>query len=187
MLGDRIALEFKSSDCVSEQHRGLKALREGGLVRDYAVVSMDPSRAGSTASRLLEVLPFRPLGRQTSRQIHDGDPYDEALLHHDSDLLHQRPPIGHAYTVAADVWPATSADRGREAFLLTGTGERPEIEDAAKAAVQRRWTSATRLPKFRDLWKHLDIHVDDYIRTTEKRHEDKVRSCSLSCSERRHL
>jgi len=43
VLGDRIALEFKSSDCVSERHlRGLKALREEGLVRDYAVVSMDP-------------------------------------------------------------------------------------------------------------------------------------------------
>lgn len=43
VLGDRIALEFKSSDCVSERHlRGLQALREEGLVRDYAVVSMDP-------------------------------------------------------------------------------------------------------------------------------------------------
>ena len=43
MIGDRIALEFKSSDSVSERHlRGLKALREEGLVRDSAVVSMDP-------------------------------------------------------------------------------------------------------------------------------------------------
>lgn len=43
VLGDRLALEFKSSNCVSERHlRGLKALREEGLVRDYAVISMDP-------------------------------------------------------------------------------------------------------------------------------------------------
>lgn len=44
VVGNALALEFKSSDSVSERHlRGLKALREEGLVRDYAVVSMDPA------------------------------------------------------------------------------------------------------------------------------------------------
>ncbi len=44
VVGDRLAVEFKSSDCVTERHlRGLKALREEGLVRDYAVVSLDPA------------------------------------------------------------------------------------------------------------------------------------------------
>lgn len=45
VVGDRLAIEFKSSDMVSERHlRGLKALREEGLVRDFAVVSLDPQR-----------------------------------------------------------------------------------------------------------------------------------------------
>ena len=43
VVGDRLALEFKSTDAVTERHlRGLKALREEGLVRDYGVVSLDP-------------------------------------------------------------------------------------------------------------------------------------------------
>jgi predicted AAA+ superfamily ATPase len=45
VVGDRLALEFKSSVAVTERHlRGLKALREEGLVRDFAVVSHDPER-----------------------------------------------------------------------------------------------------------------------------------------------
>lgn len=43
VIGDQLAVEFKASDCVSERHlRGLRALREEGLVRDYALVSLDP-------------------------------------------------------------------------------------------------------------------------------------------------
>ncbi|MCM2305514.1 MAG: methionine--tRNA ligase [Elusimicrobia bacterium] len=91
--------------------------------------------------------------------------------------INAAPHIGHAYTtIAADVLARHVRGRGRAAHLLTGTDEHGQkIEDAAKAAGKHvmdfcDMTSA----KFRDLWKHLDIHVDDYIRTTEKRHEDKV-------------
>jgi predicted AAA+ superfamily ATPase len=43
VIGNRLALEFKATDLVTERHlRGLKALREEGLVKDYAVVSTDP-------------------------------------------------------------------------------------------------------------------------------------------------
>ena len=45
VIGDRLAIEFKSGDLVSERHlHGLKALREEGLVEDYAVVSLDPHK-----------------------------------------------------------------------------------------------------------------------------------------------
>jgi methionyl-tRNA synthetase len=91
--------------------------------------------------------------------------------------INAAPHIGHAYTtIAADVLARHIRGRGRPAHLLTGTDEHGQkIEDAAKAAGKHvmdfcDMTSA----KFRDLWKHLDIHVDDYIRTTEKRHEDRV-------------
>jgi predicted AAA+ superfamily ATPase len=43
VVGNRLALEFKSSDAVSDRHlRGLKALREEGKVAAYGVVSLDP-------------------------------------------------------------------------------------------------------------------------------------------------
>jgi methionyl-tRNA synthetase len=87
------------------------------------------------------------------------------------------PHIGHAYTtIAADVLARFHRGRGTKVHLLTGTDEHGQkIEEAAKAAGRHNidfcdLTSA----KFRDLWKHLDIVFDDYIRTTEKRHEDKV-------------
>lgn len=43
VVGDRIAIEFKAADSVSERHlKGLKALREEGKVASYAVISLDP-------------------------------------------------------------------------------------------------------------------------------------------------
>ena len=87
------------------------------------------------------------------------------------------PHIGHAYTtVAADVLARYKRGRGVPTFLLTGTDEHGQkIEEAAKAAGKHAIdfcdiTSG----KFRDLFKHLDITNDDFIRTTEKRHEDKA-------------
>lgn len=87
------------------------------------------------------------------------------------------PHIGHAYTtVAADVLARFKRDRGAPTFLLTGTDEHGQkIEEAAKAAGKHAidfcdMTSA----KFRELFKHLDITNDDFIRTTEKRHEDRA-------------
>jgi methionyl-tRNA synthetase len=87
------------------------------------------------------------------------------------------PHIGHAYTsVAADVLARFKRGRGAAVHLLTGTDEHGQkIEEAAKAAGKHAidfcdMTSA----KFRELFKHLDITNDDFIRTTEKRHEDKA-------------
>jgi methionyl-tRNA synthetase len=87
------------------------------------------------------------------------------------------PHIGHAYTtVAADVLARFKRGRGAPTFLLTGTDEHGQkIEEAAKAAGKHAidfcdMTSA----KFRDLFKHLDVTNDDFIRTTEKRHEEKA-------------
>ncbi|OIO07633.1 MAG: hypothetical protein AUJ52_09780 [Elusimicrobia bacterium CG1_02_63_36] len=57
VLGDRLALEFKSSDEVSGRHlRGLKALREEGKVKDYAVVSLVPE---SRRMEGIKIYPWR--------------------------------------------------------------------------------------------------------------------------------
>ncbi len=43
IVGEKLALEFKATRQVLDRHlKGLKALREEGLVKDFAVVSLDP-------------------------------------------------------------------------------------------------------------------------------------------------
>jgi methionyl-tRNA synthetase len=87
------------------------------------------------------------------------------------------PHLGHAYTtIAADVLARHKRAQGVPTFLLTGTDEHGQkIEEAAKAAGKHTIDFCdTTSQKFRELWKHLDIVYDDYIRTTDKRHEDKV-------------
>ncbi|MEK7859306.1 MAG: methionine--tRNA ligase [Elusimicrobiota bacterium] len=87
------------------------------------------------------------------------------------------PHIGHAYTtVAADVLNRFLAGQGRTTHLLTGTDEHgSKIEDVAKEAGLAPQAHADAVAeKFGDLWKHLDIRYDDFIRTTETRHVAKV-------------
>jgi methionyl-tRNA synthetase len=87
------------------------------------------------------------------------------------------PHIGHAYTtIAADVLARFMRARGKQAHLLTGTDEHgSKIEQVAAAAAKSPKDYADEISaQFKDLWKHLDIHHDDYIRTTEPRHEKKV-------------
>jgi len=87
------------------------------------------------------------------------------------------PHIGHAYTtVAADVLARFHRGKGASTHLLTGTDEHGQkIEEAAKAAGKHSLDFCDAVSKqFQDLWKHLDIRYDDYIRTTEKRHEGRV-------------
>ena len=57
IVGRRLALEFKSTDLVSERHlRGLKAFKEEGLIEKFAIVSMDekPRRIGG-----IQIYPWR--------------------------------------------------------------------------------------------------------------------------------
>ena len=91
--------------------------------------------------------------------------------------INAAPHVGHAYTtVAADVLARFKGGRGAPTHFLTGTDEHGQkIEDAAKAAGKHTIDFCDAISaKFRDLWRHLDVHYDDYIRTTEKRHEEKV-------------
>lgn len=83
------------------------------------------------------------------------------------------PHIGHAYTtVAADVLSRFLARRGTEAFLLTGTDEHgSKIEQVAAARGVSPQKHADEISaQFKELWAHLDVKYDDYVRTTEPRH-----------------
>jgi methionyl-tRNA synthetase len=87
------------------------------------------------------------------------------------------PHIGHAYTtVAADVWARWKRLRGERAFFLTGTDEHGDkIAQAAAARGETPQAFADRIVEgFRGLWKKLNISHDDFIRTTESRHERVV-------------
>jgi methionyl-tRNA synthetase len=87
------------------------------------------------------------------------------------------PHIGHAYdAVAADVIARFHRLRGEEVFHLTGTDEHGlKLQRAAEAAGMepRRWVDEME-PRWREVWERLEIGYDDYIRTTEPRHEAAV-------------
>jgi len=87
------------------------------------------------------------------------------------------PHIGHAYdAVAADAIARHHRLRGEEVFHLTGTDEHGlKIQRAAGAAGidPQRWVDDME-PRWREVWARLDIGYDDYIRTTEPRHQQAV-------------
>ena len=83
------------------------------------------------------------------------------------------PHIGHAYTtIVADVLARTARTRG-DAFFLTGTDEHGQkVADAAAAAglSPQEWCDRL-IPKWQNLFARFDISYDDFIRTTQLRHE----------------
>ena len=87
------------------------------------------------------------------------------------------PHIGHAYdAVAVDFVARYHRLRGEEVFHLTGTDEHGlKLQRAAEAAGMsaQAWVDQME-PRWREVWARLDIAYDDYIRTTEPRHEAAV-------------
>ncbi len=84
------------------------------------------------------------------------------------------PHIGHAYTtVAADALARYKRLKGFRVLFLTGTDEHGQkVEKAAlSAGLGPKEFADSVMVRFRDLWKVLDISNDDFIRTTESRHE----------------
>src|ERR671931_448898 len=87
------------------------------------------------------------------------------------------PHIGHAYTtVATDFVARYHRLIGDDVFFLTGTDEHGQ--KLQRAAQQERVDPGTFVdrmePKWREVWERLLIDYDDYIRTTEPRHEKAV-------------
>ncbi len=86
------------------------------------------------------------------------------------------PHIGHAYTtVVADVLARTARTRG-PAFFLTGTDEHGQkVANAASAAGKPplEWCDAL-VPRWQALFAAYHVEYDDFIRTTQPRHEVKV-------------
>jgi methionyl-tRNA synthetase len=86
------------------------------------------------------------------------------------------PHIGHAYTtVVADVLARTARAHGG-AFFLTGTDEHGQkVADAAAKAgmTPQAWCDAL-IPRWQSLFAAYHVAYDDFIRTTQERHERVV-------------
>ncbi len=93
--------------------------------------------------------------------------------------VNDKPHIGHAYTtVLADVLARCHRAAGHDTWFLTGTDEHGQkVEKAAKENGITPLEQCDRtVIRFQELWKRLGISNNDFIRTTEKRHTEKVQA-----------
>jgi len=88
------------------------------------------------------------------------------------------PHIGHAYTeVAADVLTRWHRQRGDDSWLLTGTdehGQKIQRTAAANGVEPKEWADRLVESAWKPLLTTLDVANDDFIRTTDPRHEEAV-------------
>ena len=89
------------------------------------------------------------------------------------------PHIGHAYTeVAADMLARWHRQAGDPTWFLTGTDEHGEkiLRTAtANGATPQEWVDRLVENAWKPLLKTINITNDDFIRTTDARHEDNVK------------
>ena len=88
------------------------------------------------------------------------------------------PHIGHAYTtILVDVVTRFHRIRGDDTFFLTGTDEHGEkvAKAAARAGVTPQAYTDQVAAQFRATWDGMGISYDEFIRTTEPRHQEVVR------------
>ncbi len=91
--------------------------------------------------------------------------------------INSTPHVGHAYTqIAADARARFERLRGREVYFLTGTDE--NALKVARVAAERGKNPIEfcdeLAAQFIEVWRKLNISYDDFIRTTEPRHRDRV-------------
>ena len=88
--------------------------------------------------------------------------------------VNARPHIGHAYTtLVADAIARRHRLLGDDTFFLTGTdehGQKIERSAAAASIPPQQFTDQISI-EFRNLWDRMGLTYDDYIRTTEPRHQ----------------
>ncbi len=92
--------------------------------------------------------------------------------------VNDAPHIGHAYTtIAGDVLTRWHRQRGESVWYLTGTDEHGQkVLNTATAnnADPLSWCDRLVNDAWKPLWQQLNIANDDFIRTTEARHESRV-------------
>ncbi|MGW8567924.1 methionine--tRNA ligase [Isoptericola sp. NPDC055881] len=94
--------------------------------------------------------------------------------------VNDAPHIGHAYTtVAADVVTRWHRQRQEDVWFLTGTDEHGEkvLRTAeANGVSPQEWADRLVETAWQPVLKTLDVRNDDFIRTTQERHETAVQT-----------
>ncbi len=92
--------------------------------------------------------------------------------------VNDQPHIGHAYTtIAADVPARYWRLCGRDVRFLTGTDEHgiKIVKAAGREGITPAALADRVVVHFRDLWERMEIGYDDFIRTSQERHKNRVR------------
>jgi len=105
--------------------------------------------------------------------------------------VNDAPHIGHAYTtVAGDVLTRWHRQRGESVFFLTGTDEHGQkvLNTAEKNGVAPQdWCDRLVEDSWKPVWKALNIANDDFIRTTEPRHMERVQRFLSGLKDQGHI
>ncbi|MGC5222913.1 methionine--tRNA ligase [Micromonospora sp. DT81.3] len=102
--------------------------------------------------------------------------YITTPIYYPSDVPH----IGHGYTtVAVDTLARWHRQAGDDTWMLTGTdehGQKMIRAAAANGATPQEWVDRLVADSWHPVLKTLNIANDDFIRTTQPRHEERVRA-----------
>ncbi|MEQ6897394.1 methionine--tRNA ligase [Microbacterium sp. KR10-403] len=105
-----------------------------------------------------------------------GSFYITTPIYYPSDLPH----IGHGYTsVAVDTLARWHRQGGDDTWMLTGTdehGQKMLRAAAANGVTPQQWVDKLVAESWFPLLKTLDVANDDFIRTTQPRHEEAVQA-----------
>lgn len=105
--------------------------------------------------------------------------------------VNDAPHIGHAYTtVAGDVLTRWHRQRGEGVWFLTGTDEHGQkVLRTAEAnnSDPQAWADRLVESAWKPTWKSLNIANDDFIRTTESRHMERVQKFLQGLKDSGHI
>lgn len=93
--------------------------------------------------------------------------------------VNAQPHLGTAYsTLLTDARARFERMDGKDVFFLTGMDEHGQkvAQSAEEHNLSPQEWCDSMVPAFKDLWKELDITNDDFIRTTQPRHERGVQA-----------
>jgi methionyl-tRNA synthetase len=93
--------------------------------------------------------------------------------------VNAEPHVGTAYEIiACDFVARYRRLRGDDVHFLTGTDEHSlnvARSSAERGITPQEWVDQM-VPKWQEVWRRLDISNDDFIRTSEQRHEERVQA-----------
>ncbi len=105
--------------------------------------------------------------------------------------VNDAPHIGHAYTtVAGDVLTRWHRQKGEVVWFLTGTDEHGQkVMRTAQAnnSAPQDWVDRLVADAWKPNWEALNIANDDFIRTTEKRHTERVQKFLQGLKDSGHI